>query len=483
MYDLYPGPTNRSRPTSNKNRRDIIGGPRGNGHRDLRRAKRLSPTKIRAGSSDHSLTRFGGMLDFDQFVLRLGLHRAFSACNRCKESPGVVYPLDFTLHMHFDMFALGFLRTFDIEALGADGLLPALWGHRVPSVDTLYRDPRRLDEEALGVLHAEMQRMTILRCHVLHNEAKQNNLGLVLHLDIDTTVTPIDAESVEGAKPGPNPKYHGRPSYHPILIRVQECGMVLAAKLREGDTGFGNDDVPFVLQAIQALRNALGPDVILRVRMDAAGDCIALLKQLDDAGVFFVVKGRIDPGMKLDITSSVDWIVSDEQADGVATQWVGEVPVTRAVWTAAEKRFRLLALRKRGEKSGRLLWPEYGLEDVVQLFVSNDSEQIPEDVSYVYNGRAGIEPMIAEWKNDWGLGLVSSRVFGANHALLLLKLLAFNALELYARQELPGSSPWRSKWKRRALLLRAGRLIKGPGRTLELRLAPRDATRREIALE
>jgi hypothetical protein len=37
-----------------------------------------------------------------------------------------------------------------------------------------------------------------------------------IHLDIDTTVTVLFGEQ-EGALPGPNPRYHGRPSYHPMM--------------------------------------------------------------------------------------------------------------------------------------------------------------------------------------------------------------------------------------------------------------------------
>ena len=37
-----------------------------------------------------------------------------------------------------------------------------------------------------------------------------------VHLDIDTTVEPLFGHQ-EGALPRPNPHYHGRPSYHPIL--------------------------------------------------------------------------------------------------------------------------------------------------------------------------------------------------------------------------------------------------------------------------
>lgn len=42
-------------------------------------------------------------------------------------------------------------------------------------------------------------------------------------------------------------RYHGRPSYHPILARVAETDSVCGALLRPGDTSFGNDDVATVV--------------------------------------------------------------------------------------------------------------------------------------------------------------------------------------------------------------------------------------------
>ncbi len=45
-----------------------------------------------------------------------------------------------------------------------------------------------------------------------------------VHLDIDTTVNPLFCEvgEIEGAEIGPNAKYRGRPSYHPVLARIAE---------------------------------------------------------------------------------------------------------------------------------------------------------------------------------------------------------------------------------------------------------------------
>ena len=49
-----------------------------------------------------------------------------------------------------------------------------------------------------------------------------------------------------------------------------------------------------------------------------------------------------------------------------------------------------------------------------------------EELVLKYNGRAGIEPAIAEAKNGWGAGPVSSSDFYANATFFALRLLAHN---------------------------------------------------------
>jgi hypothetical protein len=83
----------------------------------------------------------------------------------------------------------------------------------MPSLDTVYLDLARVDEGSLGQLEAMMAD------HGLAAVRRPLKLRVV-HLDIDTTVTQVFGSETEGALPGPNPKYHGRPSFHPVLARI-----------------------------------------------------------------------------------------------------------------------------------------------------------------------------------------------------------------------------------------------------------------------
>ena len=65
----------------------------------------------------------------------------------------------------------------------------------------------------------------------------------MIHLDVDTTVEPVFGDH-ERALPGPNPRYHGRPSYHPIIARCAERTRCSGPNSAPGDTSFGDADTP-----------------------------------------------------------------------------------------------------------------------------------------------------------------------------------------------------------------------------------------------
>jgi hypothetical protein len=101
-----------------------------------------------------------------------------------------------------------------------------------------------------------------------------------------------------------------------------------------------------------------------------------------------------------------------------------------------------------------------------QVIAANLDDQLGAD------GRAGIEPLIAELKGAFGIGKVPSADFDANHAALLIKLLSHNLLRRYAIDCAPALAARRAPWIRRALIEGPGRFGRH-GRSFRLRLAPR----------
>jgi hypothetical protein len=265
-------------------RRDSIGGKRGDGHQRCQRIRRPDPRNIQLGTPDAGLTGYGGLAGFGAFTRGLGVDEALRhRFGRLKSGPMVVYPMPAQIRLLMDVALVGEARVFAVEALSADPLFVHLAGGVVPSLDTVYRDLRRFDEEAI----ADLEQM-VAEHGLAPVRAKRRQL---VHLDVDTTVEPVFGDH-ENALPGPNPRYHGRPSYHPILARCAETDTVVGAKLRPGDTGFGEADAPTVAAWIDRLREAAGASSLIRVRIDAAGDCTKIMRTIDEKKAHFIHQGQ-----------------------------------------------------------------------------------------------------------------------------------------------------------------------------------------------
>jgi hypothetical protein len=294
----------------------------------------------------------------------------------------------------------------------------------------------------------------------------------MVHLDVDTTVEPTFGEH-DGALPGHNPRYHGRPSYHPILARCAETDTVVGGKLRRGDTSFGDADSPTIGAWVDRLRDATGPRTVIRVRIDAAGDCTSVMRTIDEKKAHFLIKAKTT----MDLCSAIYrvprgcWRTVDVDADGKPTRQVAEVDFARGEWKLRGLEVRVIAVRSLDRQGKQLyLWDDS--EWTVQAFLTNDMHGDADDLAHHYDGRAGVEPLIGDLKGAWGIGKVPSADFEANHAALLLKLLTHNLLRRYVLVTAPALAAWRAPWLRRALFVVAGRFVRhGRGRTL--RLAPR----------
>ncbi len=208
------------------------------------------------------------------------------------------------------------------------------------------------------------------------------------------------------------------------------------------------------------------------VRIDAAGDCAALMKAIATRDAYFFIKGKMERALCDRITLHPRWQTVDVDAHGHAVTQVAEIDFMRESWTEGGLSVRVIARRTREHTSGRqtALWD--GLDWTTQVFLTNDPFIDAADVPFEYNGRAAIEPLIAELKQAWAIGKVPSETFMANHAMFLLKLLSHNLLRRFVLHTgLPHLQTWRASWVRRVLLCIPGRLLRS-GRCWSLRLPP-----------
>ena len=449
-------------PSTRKVRRDVRGGKRGPGwemQREGRRVRRPDPATLRVTTAETNLTSAAGLVEFGSFLREQGVDRELAVrFGHLKVGRRVVYPMGAQLRLMLDLHAAGEGRPFGIEAMAHDALFVQLAGGCVPSVDILYDDLERFGDAEIVQLEELMATKALARL-------RRKKLRIV-HIDIDTTVTVLFG-SQEGALPGPNPRYQGRPSYHPILARVAEVDGICGALLRPGNTAFGDKDVPTVVGWVQRVRDAVGPHCLIRVRIDAAGDCTKLMQALDALGVVYYTKAHITRDLAEAIALRTVWKSTDHDAEGKPTRQVTTVMFQRGEWNAAGITPRVVAVRSRERPNGKqvLLWNH--LDFTVQCWLTNDDRAPEEEVAAIYNDRAGIEPVIGELKSAWCIGKAPSAVFNANHAAFLIKLLAHNLFRAFLAERYPSLTRWRSTWARRVTILRPGRLTRS-GRRITL---------------
>jgi len=458
----------RSGSSTQKVRRVLVGGKRGNGNRRKKAVRRPDPSRIRVGKPDASLSAVAGLVMFGTFLRAIGVDRELRELfGDLKSRVLGKYPMEAQLRLLIDLFMVGEQRVFGLEGMAADPVFVLLAGGVLPSVDTVYRDLDRFDDEAITSLTALMASHGLVPVQKLRRRKE-------VHVDIDTTVTPVFGAEMQGAVPGPNPQYHGRPSYHPILARVAETDTCVNGCLRSGDTGFGNDDAPFVASTIDAVRSAIGPAPLLYVRIDAAGDCAAIMRSVHERKAFYLTKARMTPDLCGAVMLEQRWQVVDRDADGRPSREVAEVAFRRREWGSdSELPVRVIAVRTRERERGKQLYLWDDLDWTVQVYLTNDVYSDPDALAWKYDQRAGIEPLIAEWKTSWGIGKHSCSSFNANAAAMQLKLLAHNLFERHVRENLPELQDWRSTWARRAAILVPGRVIKsGRGRTIRMQPRP-----------
>ena len=455
-------------PSTHKVRRDITGGKRGDGNKRRQPIRRPDPQRIRKGRPDSSLTSVAGLVMFGVFLRRLGIDEELREAFGSLKNGTSVYPMAAQLRMLIDMFVVGEHRVFGLESLSADALFAMLAGGIIPSIDTVYRDLSRFDR----AMNERLERMMVEQ-GLAGVKGTLKSAGVV-HLDIDTTVNPLFCEigEIEGAELGPNSKYRGRPSYHPVLARIAETDTCVGALLRPGDTGFGGAEAPLIEGWIDRVREVIGPECLMYVRIDSAGDCAEVMSAVDAKGSFYITRPKMTPDLTGAIAAHTKWRTVDRDADGRPIRQVATVTFAREEWTKRKLAVRVVVVRSRDRDSGRRIYLWQDNDYTVQAFLTNDIYSDEDDIAYRYDKRAGIEPLIAEFKTAWGIAKVSSEDFEANYATLLLKLLTHNLLRRYVNRHMPAIACWRALWIRRAVILVPGRLARS-GRSTTIYMPPR----------
>jgi len=315
-----------------------------------------------------------------------------------------------------------------------------------------WRDLARLNALALDALETCANRLA-LEVFSMRNGIEALAPGSLLILDVDTTVLERYGTQ-EGAAHGYNPRARGRRSHHPIACRIGGTQLLFGVRLRAGNEGFGVVDADIIVEWVKTIRRE-NPGVQVLVRIDSGGDCGDLLAALEDAGAMFLVKLRMTPELMGAIAVAEAWEVVDRDADDEPIRRTSDVRFRRKSWP--ERAWRTVAVRDERESGKqRMLWDDS--HDTARAYVSNAPEFTADELARLYDDRAGIEPVFGELKGFWSFG-ACVHDFDATEAWLLLKIIAHNALVLFAHVKCPAIARWGTPSLRAVLLHIPGRLV------------------------
>jgi len=99
-------------------------------------------------------------------------------------------------------------------------------------------------------------------------------------------------------------------------VYCAEAGACVGALLRPGNTGLGKDDVAITKGWMWRFRDTIGTKVQVTVRIDAGGDCGALLGGFHDGGARFIAKAKLDFDLAeaIRLTNKKKWKTVDRDA-------------------------------------------------------------------------------------------------------------------------------------------------------------------------
>jgi hypothetical protein len=310
---------------------------------------------------------------------------------------------------------LGFERLQHIVHLSRDSIILRILGvDKLPVQSTMWRFLNRSlckhnERQLQGILH-----------EVRHRVWKLANIKPAkIHIDTDTTST-IAYGNQDGAKVGYCPGKRGAKCFRPLLSSISETGEIVLAQQRRGDRVSGIELAKHLKRCIDHT-----PSFVERIwRADSEFYCKESILVCRTADVRFIVSARKTAPVMDHIRNAV-WKKA-KVCDGVS-----EFIYQPGGW---KESFRFVVARyekKPDEQTDLFEDTKYKY----RVFVT-DLKSSAQDIVKEYDGRAGIENLIEEAKNQVAFAKIPGKNFIATSIFLQFVTMAFNLnryLQLFGR--------------------------------------------------
>lgn len=379
---------------------------------------RRGPRKVQISFDASGITRFGGLLLFQQFCKFLGLRRYLQ---RRVDWPSYTerkfHPADiFLAHLFATVAGLG--RIENTKSLKLNGLFPQLLGlPDFPHRDTLRSFLWRFEVSHLRSLQAA------------HNQLREDllrRLGISWNaiVDMDTTQLTVYGNQ-EGASVGYNKTKRGKKSYSPLLSSEGRSGISLNLELRSGHEHSSTGALPFLKESLLRFPTTLAI-TRTRIRADAGFYDKDIAQFLDEEGYGYVISARI--------TSPIQSILPGLRFHRLREHWAtAQFTYTPTHW---KKPHRFIAVRHFLGETNRST-TLFRIKDFdFRVFVTNLDIEPPAAWRF-YSDRASQELLIRELKYAYALGKIPTHSFFANATYLEIVTWAYDLVMAFKRLCLP----------------------------------------------
>lgn len=372
--------------------------------------------KLQISVGDYTLTHFGGIPLIHAFCKNLKLKWLLQTYVKFSQRTSLYHPTDIILTIIYAII-VGIYRLSRTKILQSNSSFQRIIGLRTfPYASSLRRCLKRIDSK------------TIQGINKVHDQLRlkmfQLNPRTSLLFDLDSSVLTIYGRFIEEAKKGYNPHKRGRRSYHPLLCFESHSKDFWHGVLRPGNayTAFG------AAEFWQECRAKL-PSYIYRIRLRADSGFFdhKFIEPLDEEGVGYVIVAKI--------TSAIRRQLESLRYHRFKKDW-GAAEFSYKPWKWKKPHRFIVIRRPLPQKNSEQLTLFTMTRYAYQVFVTNLPLEA-ENIWYFYRGRAGIELIIKELKDDYTLAKIPTNNFLANQSYFCLLLFAYNIVNWFKRTCLP----------------------------------------------
>jgi hypothetical protein len=398
------------------------------------------PKNLKLSFTGKNLTHFGGVYLISLFLRRLQLKSILSQSLRLFQRNNHYSITESILALMYpSMLGIGRIETTHL--LKHNGVFHYLVGiPAYPNPTTLRRFLQRISPDGLMKLRSVQSQFLKLMLQKPRPAKK-------IILDMDSTVLVLYGKQ-ELATIGYNPIKRGHPSYHPLLCFDGITKDCIHAELRSGNTYTSSGTIDLLDKSFAKI-----PKTTKRVyiRADKGFYDHDIIEKIETKiGCQFTIAAKLTSPVKKRLSSQRYHTVSQ----GIQTAEFLYQPIG---W---KKRYRFVVIRRPipEDPSDQLTLFSVG-KFSYQVIVTN-MQLKPINIWRFYNGRAGVELIIKELKNDYPVAKIPTKHFASNEAFFHILLFSYNLVNYFKRLCLPQEFQTMTLGSLRArLLLIPGELV------------------------